>query len=141
MRVLRTCIDEQVVDELVTKTGLREHTLYCSPDQFSRSFAKDLGRCCEALSTRITGVANINTVGHLVALESYLLSVYYDNIVTAVNVRRVASLVLATEDKSNASGEATERKISCINDDPLFVYSCLVKGDCLVTLCVHCLDL
>ena len=102
MRVLRTCVNEQVVDELVTKTGLGEHTLYCSPDQLSRSFAKDLGRCREALSTRITGVANIDTFGHLIALESYLLSVYYDNIVTAVNVRSIAGFVLATEDKSNA---------------------------------------
>ncbi len=101
MGVLRTCINKQVVDELVTKTGLRKHTLYCSPDQFSRSLAKNLCRRGEALSAGITGVAYIHAISHFLAFEGYLLCVYYDNVVTAVYVRSITGFGLAAEDKSN----------------------------------------
>ena len=55
--MLGTCIDEQVVDELVTKTRLREHTLDRSPNQLGGLFREDFLRRRETLSTRIAGVA------------------------------------------------------------------------------------
>ena len=125
--MLRTCIDVQVVDELVTETGLGKHAFHCSPDQLGRTLLQDLCRCSETLSTRISGVANIYTVGHLLSLESHLLGVDHDDIVTAVHVRSEARLGLATEDKRNPGSQTSECEISSINDDPLFLYSCLVK--------------
>ena len=101
MRMLRACIHMQIADDLVTKTGLREHTLHCSPDEFSRSLREDLLRSRETLSARITGVANVNTISHLAAFEDDLLGVDDDDVVTAVNVRGESRLVLTTEDKSN----------------------------------------
>ena len=139
--MLRTCIDEQVAQQLVTKTGLREHTLNSSPDQFGRSLSEDLGRRREALSTRVTGVARIDAFGHLLSGEGYLLGVDDDDVVTAVHVGGEARLRLATEDKRDAGSKTTKREIRRVNDDPLFVHSALVQGYCLVALCVHCLDL
>ena len=141
MRMLCTCIDVQVADDLVTKTGLRKHTLNCSPDQFSRSFAKNLCRCSEALSTGITSVANIHTVRHLLAFEGNLLCVDYDNVVTAVYVRSKPRFVLSTKDKSKPCSKTAKRKIRSINENPLFLYSCCIERYCFVALCVHCLDL
>ena len=141
MLVLRTCVNEQVSENVVTKTGLREHTLYCSPDKFLRPIGEDLLRGREPLSTRISGVTGINTISHLLASEGNLLGIDYDNVVTAVYVRGVARLVLAAKDKSNARSETTKREICRVNDNPLLVHSRFVQRYCLVALCVHCLDL
>ena len=102
MRMLRTCINEQVTENIITETGLREHTLHCSPDKFFRSVGENLLRCCKPLSTRISGVTGINTVGHLLSTKGDFLSIDNDYIVSAINVRSVARLCLATKDKSNA---------------------------------------
>ena len=102
MWVLRTCVDVKIVDNLVSEAGFREHSLDSHPDEFGRALLKDLLRCGEALSARITGVAGVNAVGHLVTLESHLLGVDDDDVVTTVNVRSEARLVLATEDESNS---------------------------------------
>ena len=126
--MLRTCIDEQVVDELVTKTSLRKHTFNGLPYEFSRSAAlKNLLRRGKTLSTRISGVTSVNLVGHLLTLEGNLLSIDDDDIVTAINMRRVASFGLATKDKSNACCKTAKCQIGSINDDPLFVYSILIQ--------------
>ena len=101
MRMLRTCINIQVINELVAKTSLREHPLNGPPYKFSRPFTKNLCRCGEALSARMTGVTDIHTIGHLLASESHLFGVDYDDIVAAVDVRGESRLGLATEDKSN----------------------------------------
>ena len=127
MRMLRTCIDKQVVDELVTKTCLRKHAFNSFPNQLSRSVLKDVLWRGKTLSTRESGVTGVNLVSHLVAFESHLLAVDYDNIVTAVNVRCEAWFVLASEDESNAGSKTAKCQIGSINDDPLFLYSCLVK--------------
>ena len=139
--MLGTCIDEQVTQELVTKTRLREHTLYRSPNQFGGVLGEDFLRRREALSARITGVAGVNAVRHLLAFEGDLLTVDDDDVVTAVHVRREARLRLATEDKRDAGSETTKREIRRINDDPTLLDSSLVQGNRLVALCVHCLDL
>jgi len=122
----------EVSEDLVAKTGLREHTLDCSPDQFSGPLCEDLLGRGEALSTRISGVAGIHAVGHLVSLEGDFLGVDDDDVVTAVDVGSEAGLVLATEDKSDAGSKAAKRKICSINDDPLFVHSRFVQRYCLV---------
>ena len=141
MRMLGTCIDIQVAKELVTKTGLREHSFYGPPYKFSSPLRDDFPRRGETLSTGIAGVANVHAIVHLVTLEGHLLSVDDDDIVTAIHVGSEAGLGLATKDKSNPGSKTAKRKIRGIDDDPLFLYSSLVKGDCFVAKCVHCLDL
>ncbi len=100
--MLRACIDVQIAYDLVTKTCLREHTLYRSPNEFSRPSLQDLLRSRETLSARITGVAHINTISHLAAFEDHLLCVDDDDVVTAVNVWGESRFVLAAKDKSDS---------------------------------------
>ena len=92
VRMLGTCINVQVVDELVTKTGLREHALHRPTDEFGRSFGKDLSGRGEALATGIAGVAGVDAVGHLLAGETDLFGIYDDDVVTTVHVRGEAGL-------------------------------------------------
>ena len=99
--MLRSCVNVKVSELLVTETCLREHTLDCSPDEFCRSLGEDFARCGETLSSWISSVACVHTVGHLLALESNFLGVDYDNIVTAIHVRSESWLVLTAEDKGN----------------------------------------
>ena len=139
--MLWACVNIQVVDELVTKTGLWEHSFDGPPDEFGWSLCEDLLRSRETLSTRITGVTDINTIVHLVSLEHDLLGVDDDDVVTAIYMRSEARLVLATEDKGNPGSKTTECQICGIDDKPLFLYSCRIEGNCLVAKCVHCLDL
>ncbi len=141
MRMLAACIYEQVSEQIVTKTGLGEHTLYCSPYKLFRAIGENLLGCCKPLSTRVSGVTGVNTVGHLLAAEGNLLCVYYDDVVTTVNVGSVAGLGLAAKDKSNTGCKTTKREICRVNDNPLLVYGRLVERYRFVALCVHCLDL
>lgn len=138
--MLWACINIQVVEELVTKAVLREHTLYCSLDQCCWSLCEDITWCGESLSTWISCVTDINSVCHLLALEGDLLGVNYDNVVTAVYVRSVTRLCLTAKDKSNSGSKTTEWNVCRIDNDPAFFYSCLIEADCLVAKCVHCLD-
>ena len=128
MRMLRSCVNVQIAEDLVTKAGLREHSFDGPPYEFGRSLCKDLLRSRETLSTRITGVTDINTIVHLVSLEHDLLGVDHDDVVTAVHVRGVARLVLATEDKSDPGSKTAECQICSIDDEPLFLYSCRIEG-------------
>ena len=101
MRVLGTCVNVQIANELFTKTGLGEHSSYGPPHQFSGPLCEDLLGSRETLATRITGVANVDAIVHLVSLEGYLLGVDDDDVVTAIYVGGEPGLVLAAEDKSN----------------------------------------
>ena len=67
--------------------------------------------------------------------------IHHDDVVTAVDVRGVTRLGLATKDKRHAGSETTKSEISRVNDNPLLVNSRFVKRNSFVALCVHCLDL
>ena len=138
--MLGTCINVQVVDELVTKTGLGQHALHRPTDEFGRPGCEDLAGRGEALATGIAGVAGVNAVGHLLAGKTDLFGVDDDHVVTTVHMRGEAGLVLATKHQGNAGSQATEHEVGCINDEPLFVHSCFVQRNCFVAKCVHCLD-
>ena len=139
--MLGTCIYVQVAKYLGTKTILGEHTPYGSPYEFGRPLGEDLLGRCETLSAGISGVARVNAVGHLLAAQADFLCVDDDDVVTAIHVGSEAGFGLATKDKSHAGGQTTKCEICRVNDDPLFVHSALVQGNCFVALCVHCLDL
>lgn len=141
MRMLRALIKIKVVDELRTKTVLREHSLYCHSDQLCRLLCQNLFRSAETLSSRIACVTDIDPVGHLFPCEFHLVCIEDDDIVTAVNVRSEIRLVLPAKNKSHSGSKTAERKVSCVNDNPLLLDSRRCGGYCLVTLCVHCLDL
>ncbi len=137
MGMLRTGIDMQVAENLVTQACLGQHTLNCHPHKLCRPLCEDLLGGGETLSARISGVMRVHPVGHLVSLEGHLLGVDHDDIVTTVHVGSEAGLVLAAEDKGNTGSETSQREVGRIDANPLLVYSRLVERNCLVTECVH----
>ena len=106
MRMLGALVEIQVVDELRTKTVLREHSLYCHPDQLCRLLGQNLFRSAETLSSRIASVTDIDPVGHLSSCELHLVCIEDDDIVTAVNVRGEVWLVLDATTGQNGISQA-----------------------------------
>ena len=139
--MLRTCIDMQIAEDLAAKTVLGEHAADGPANEFCRPLLEDLLGGRETLPARISGVTGVHAIGHFLAAEGHLLCIDYDDVIAAINVGGEAGLGLATEDKGHAGGETTKCEISRVNDNPLFVHSALVQGNCFVALCVHCLDL
>ena len=111
MRVLGTCVNVQVVDELVTKTSLRKHSADGTPDEFGGSGCEDLLGGGEALAARVTGVTDIDAVGHLLAGKTDLVGVDDDHVVAAVHMRGEAGLVLAAEHEGDAGSQATQDEV------------------------------
>ena len=137
MWMLRTCVKVEVVDDFASKTILREHTLDSHPYKLGRSLLEDLLRCGESLSTRVSGVADLPSVSHLLASEPYFVRIDYDDVVTAVEVRSEGRFVLAAEDKSNSGSKTAEHQVGSINHKPLFLDIASFERYSFVTLCVH----
>ena len=75
MRMLVTCVEVKVVDELRAETVLRKHAFDSHPYEFGRFLCENLLRGAETLSARISGMAHVHLVGHLLAGEPYLVRV------------------------------------------------------------------
>ena len=140
MRMLAALIKIEVVDELCTKTVLRKHAFDSHPEKFGRFLVKNLLRCGESLSARITCMTDIHPVGHLLSSKPYLVSIENDDVVTAIHVRSEARLVLSTENERDSGSKTAEHQVGSINHDPLFLDIASLERYSLVTLCVHCLD-
>ena len=134
------CIDIQVTENLVTQAVLREHAADGVLDYCSRLAGEQFLGGGETLAARITGMANVHAVRKLLARKTNLVRIDDDDVVTTVNMRRIARLVLATEDKSDTGSQATQDLIRRIDNQPLFGDGTGVSRDGLVAKCVHCVD-
>ena len=86
-------------------------------------------------------MTNIHFVGKLVPSKPDLVGVDNDDIIAAVHVRSIAWLVLSAKHKSYSGSKTSEHQIGSIDENPLFLDIASLERYCLVTLCVHCLDL
>ena len=98
MRMLRSCVNVQIAEDLVTKAGLREHSFDGPPHEFGRSLCKDLLRSRETLSTRITGITSVNLICLLLAGEYDLRGIDNDYVVSTIYVRSESWLVLSANE-------------------------------------------
>ena len=135
MLVLCTCINIEVVNELVTKLCLGQHSL----NNFSHKSLSTVGlshqlcRCGLTLTAGITGVTQINPVSPLLTSQDNLIGIKNDNVVTAVNVRSEICLILTAEQLGNLHGEAAQDLVLGINHDPFLINGSLVGRNSLVT--------
>ena len=89
MLVLCTCINIEVVNELVTKLGLGQHSLNNFPHKSlcAVGLCHELSRSGLALTAGITGVTQINPVSPFLAGQDNLIGIKNDDIVAAINMR------------------------------------------------------
>ena len=133
MGMLGTGIDMQVAVQGVAKTVFRKHTTDGVFEDALGVAGKHLGRGGLALASRISGIALVNLVGHLLAGEDNLFSIDDDYVVAAVNVRGVARFGLAAQDVGYAGSQTAYGLILGINEHPFLLDGVFVGGDCFVT--------
>jgi hypothetical protein len=72
-------------------------------------------------AARIAGVVIVDLLLALAAGEHHLVGVDDDDVVAAIDVGRVARLVLAAQAHGDDRGEAADDKAGGVDDDPLLV--------------------
>jgi hypothetical protein len=69
----------------------------------------------------VARVAIIDLVGQFLTSEPHLVRIDDNDMVTAINVRRVTWLSLAAQDIGNEAGNTANNQIFCVNEDPRFL--------------------
>ena len=118
-------IDVQFAHLLAAERRAGNHPLHCFDDHTLRMLAvQDLicGPTFDAAG--IARVPVIDFVVPLVAAEGDLLRIDDDDVVTAVDVRRVHGLMFAAEAEGNLAREAAENQAFGINHVPFSFHVC-----------------
>lgn len=136
-----TIVDMEVLDELASEAVLGKHSLHYMEVEgvhtrfevlVERLLHQSLGGLF-ALSAGISGVAEVDSVGHLFAGEDDLVGIYDDDVVAASYVGRVAGFVFAAEDFGHLRAESAEHLVGCIDDDPFLLNALGIWGKGFVT--------
>ncbi len=95
--MLRTVIDEEVLEQAATQRTLGQHALDSVAEDAVHTVGAlaQLFRCVETLTTWIASIACVDLVGLLLASEDGLLGIDDDNVVTTVYVRCEVGFVLS----------------------------------------------
>ena len=124
-----------VIEELTAQLVLGKHTL----NNFLYQSLSAIGACQHlcgrslALTTGIAGVTYIDLVGHLCACKLNLLGVDNDNIITAIDVRSVARLVLTTQNLCDLRSKTSQYLVGSVDNVPLLLNGSGVQRDSFVT--------
>ena len=132
MGMLRAGIHLQVREQLFAQTGLGQHAFDSLLDEEGRFLGQIVGGGGETLAAGIPGVTCVDLVGHFVARELHLLRVDDDDVVAAIDVGRVAGLVLASEDLRDLRCKTSQYLVRSVDDDPLFGHRRSIGRDSLV---------
>jgi len=133
MGMLGTCIDLQILEDSIAEAVLGQHAANSVLNDECRLLRKEVRRSSEALTSRETGVARVDLVGQLVARELHLVRIDYDDEITAISVRSVAGLVLASEDLSHLRRKTSQHLVRRVDNEPLFLSSFRIDRDGFVT--------
>ena len=119
MRVLGAGIDVQLLDLLAAEHVLGQHPLDRLLDQLLGPGAlEDLRRGALLDPAGVAGVPVVDLLGALVAGQRDLLGVDHDDVVAAVEARRVHGLVLAAQPQGDQRGEPPEDQAVGIDQVP-----------------------
>ena len=120
MTVLGTGVHVKVAKEFGTEARLGKHTanglLYDAGWMLGKLFSWG----AEALTSGVSGVANVLLVVHLIARQGYFSRVDDNDIVTTVNVGGVIGLVLAAKAEGNMRSQSAEGLTLGVNHNPGF---------------------
>lgn len=130
--MLSAGIHLQILHNGFAKARFGEHAFDCLFDDKCRFLGEEIGRRSEPLTTRETGVSCVDLVGHLLARELHFVRVDNDYEVAAINVGRVARLVLAPEDLRDLRSKTSQYLVCRIDDNPLLVDRSGIRRDSFV---------
>ena len=119
MRVLRTCVDFELLEHLTTELALRHHALYSVEDDLFRLLGSHFAESSFLESARITAVSLVDLVSFFLACYSYLLGVDDYYVVACVDMRCVDRLFLSSQDHGCLYGELSESLAFSIDHIPL----------------------
>ena len=132
MGMLRTGIHLEVLEDSLAQTGLGKHTANGLFDHELRLLLQVVLSGCETLSAGITRVSYIDLLGQFVARELHLLRIDDDDVVTAIDVGRVAGLVLAAEDLGDLRCKTSQHLVRRIYHHPFLGDGSCIRRDCFV---------
>src|SRR5689334_12299711 len=119
VRVLDRRVDLQLLDDLPAEHVLREHATHRQGQRRFRLLGQEVAVAALGDSTRVTAVAVVQLLVCLIAGDLDFLGVDDDDEIAAVHVRREGWLVLATEQRRNAAGNAAKRLVLGVDHPPL----------------------
>ena len=132
-RMLRTCIDLQILEDRIAQTGLRKHAAHGLLHHERGLLLQVISGRSETLPARITRVSYIDLVGQFVARELHLLRIDHDDIITAIGVGSVAGLVLAAKDLGHLRSKTSQHLVRCVYHHPFLGDGSRIRRDGFVT--------
>src|SRR5690606_38339569 len=137
VRMVRSFVDPQLLEHGASERTLRQHSFHSIlQDECGMLPAHLFGRS-KAFSARVAAIAEVLLLQFLIPGKTHLLCVHDHDEVARVDVRRVLGFVLATQNGSDARGQATDDLVGCIHDEPLALYRARLCRVCLEAVRVH----
>lgn len=132
MGVVGTVVNMEVADEATTETVFGEHTLdgtkiegvHAGFDVLVERLLHQTFGSGFALTAGITGVAEVDLVGHLFAGKNDFVGVDDDDIVTTLEERSVRRFVFAAQQFGDFGAEAAENLVGGVNHNPFALGVC-----------------
>src|SRR5512140_2262224 len=118
MGVVRPRVDLQLAELLGPETRVRQHALHGPSNGLLRPSLHQVPQALALEALREAAVAHVGLRLALVGADADLRRVQHDHVIARVEVRRPGRLVLALEDASDARGEAAERLVRRVHDEP-----------------------
>ena len=119
----------QVGQLLGAELGLGKHALHYLDEKrvlafygYSVGFLHQVSGGEATLAAGITRVTEILALLHLAAVQNYLVGVDDYHVVSAIHVRRIVGLVLATKNLGYLRAEAAKYHVCRIDEYPLLLY-------------------
>src|SRR6478752_3555110 len=119
VRVLRACVDLELVGHLTAEAVVREHALDRLLDGALGVGLEQLGVRGGTQTARVARVAVGELLLTLLAGQRDLAGVDDDDEVATVDVRRERRLVLAAQQRRGLGREAAEHDVGGVDDDPV----------------------
>ena len=132
MRMLAACIHLQVAHLRNPQTRAGLQAFHGFLDNEFGIFFEIFGRRGQPNASRIARMTDILLVRELRPGQSHLLGVDDDDIVTAVNVRSEARLVLTAQDLGYLRSKPTHHRVRSVDQHPFLGDRRSVGGDCFV---------
>lgn len=117
--MLSSRVHMKFLEHFATERALGQHALDRDLNCTLRVLFQHLSKRNALDAANSAGVMEVQLVGQLRACNGNLLGIDDNDVIAAINVRRVGSLVLATQAHGQRGGQAAKRLSRRIDDEPI----------------------